>query len=278
MGTFHWQARGRDGNETEGELVAPSRQQALRELQERGLLVTALSLSLQPASAEPPPPLPRRTPDLTARLARERGRRPHRGRALAIAAGLAAAALAVGSMAPVTGYHCERDPAGVPACTVQQRPLGLYAWRQARLAGVTAVDDEEGSIPAYAGNGRTVAGFRTRLVVRDTAGRALALTGWDEPAAERGDVVGDTEAEVRHKLIDFLADPAAVRVSGWRGHWVPLLLASALLALAASMLVLLVLSLFAAPTRALYTAAARRAEEADRAAAAPPAAEGDGPG
>ena len=273
MPLFHWQGRDGDGRQLEGDLEAPQMDDVVALLRDRGVIATSVTASTATVPAGDLPPVAARVPrSLAERLARERAAgRPHRLRGLLVAAFFLAVALGVGAISPITTYRCERTAGGVD-CRVRQRPLGLFALREQRLAGVTAVDYENQTVPRRDKFGQTLEGFRSRLVLRDGQGRSIPLTGWDEPTGSKADDIGQTEAEMRSALAGFLADSQPASISGWRGHSAPLPIAAVLLLLGLLMLTLFVLSLFAKPTERIYAAVGRLAAAADARAAAAAAA------
>jgi hypothetical protein len=267
---FHWQGRDGDGRLLEGDLEAPQKDDVVARLRDGGVVATAVTASTATVpGGDLPPVAPRAPRGLAERLARERATgRPHRLRGLLIAAFFLAVALGVGAMGPVTAYRCERTAGGSVDCRVRQRPLGLFALREQRLAGVTAVDDENQTVARRDKFGQTLEGFRSRLVLRDSQGHSIPLTGWDEPSGSKADDIGQTEAEMRSALAGFLADSQPASITGWRGHSAPLPIAAVLLLLGLLMLALFVLSLFAKPTERIYAAVGRLAAAADARAAA----------
>lgn len=208
---------------------------------------------------------------LEARLARERAAgRPRRLRGLLVALFFAAAAFGSGAIAPVTTWRCERAVGGAVTCVVRQRSLGLLTLREQRLAGVTAVGDEEQLVDVYSG-GTTLQAPPHRMVVRDAGGRSVPLTRWDESSStgEVEGVVGSaTPSELRVALLDLLHGDGPALVAGWRAPLAPLPIGGVLLLLAVVMLGLAALSLSPRATEGVYAAAGRLAAAADARAAA----------
>lgn len=263
---FRWKGRTQDGLDLSGEIAAASREEALELLRTRGLMVSTIGggSTLQPTSADLPPAQRPPVRELAPLLARERAtgrRRPFL--ALLVAAGLALAGIGVGAMGPIVTYRCERDGGGRVSCTIARRPLGLFAWREQRLGDVTSVGYEQKSTTTRPTAGRFYQAFVDRLVLRDAHGRSVPLEPYDDSSGPKSDEIGTTEHEMEVALSNFLREPEASSVSGWRGHSVSLVVGGVPLFLAVVAVALTVLSSFGGVRRWVYDRAAVLAKQAD---------------
>jgi hypothetical protein len=210
---------------------------------------------------EPPPR------SLAEQLARDRAtQRPQRVKGLLIALAFAVAGIGVGIVGPVNAYRCTKEAAGTGRCVVERRPFGLFAMKRETLAGVVKADTETQDRPVRTGS-VTLMGFVTRLSLFDAAGHTLGLTRWDETLDHRSnpksDAIHGDEDSIRRSINDFLADPGSREASGWWAHSVPLIVGGVPIGIALFMLVLFVLSLFKAPTDAIYALTGLLAKWAD---------------
>jgi hypothetical protein len=218
-----------------------------------------------PAPIDPrfsPPAVP--AEGLAGRLARERASQPpRRFRAILIAAAFILAAFALGLMAPITTYRCERVDGETVNCSLTERDLGVLTTREQKLSGVNFVGYETRWI---AGRDRGV-DTRTasmRLLLRNRSGASISPTRWDGDGGGRNGI-GASTSSIESAIANLLRGGIAGPVSMWQGQWLPLLLSALLLLLGLLMLALTILSLFKGPTDSVYAMVGGLAATADAA-------------
>ena len=249
MPGYHWKGTTAQGFKTEGDLDASSKEGAIEQL--RGWRIT-VSKIVETSAGGPIDTRPR-----------ERSSRPQgftRFKSLFIAAMFAAAAAAVGVIAPITVWTCERA-GGTVACSIAERDLGVIELRGWHLADVRAVNLETESVTSSDRDRRTR--LQKRLVFLDAKGGSIRSFGWDQSRPRewfRQPRVASTDI-MFEEFQRFLADDTATRHSTWGVFWVPLILVGALLLLSLLSLALTVASLFVRPewARALVDEHASRA-------------------
>lgn len=135
MAKFRWKGRSRDGHEVTGELVAGSKEDIIRQLRERGVMVSSIT---EFGDGEPS------DPDVA--YGRVHGgprvpQQPQRFKGFLIALAFIAAAAAIGYFAPAVTYRCSRD-AGRVDCTVTESIYFVYPLRTQSLNASSSMPSE----------------------------------------------------------------------------------------------------------------------------------------
>jgi hypothetical protein len=226
---YHWKGATAQGFKIEGDLEASSEPAALAQLRGQRITVSAI---VETAAGGPIDTRPR-----------ERARKARgftRFKSLSIAAMFAAAAMAVGYMAPLTVWSCERA-GGTVACSIVERHLGVIERRRQQLSDVQSIGLETKVVNTNDSFIRTR--LQKRIVFQDAKGGSIRSSRWDEsrprewflrPPMASNDVMFE-------EFERFLGDDTAARLSTWGAFFVPLILVGVLLLLS-----LLTLSITAA--------------------------------
>jgi hypothetical protein len=245
---YHWKGVTAQGFKIEGDLEANSKEAALEQLRRQKITIREI---VETSAGGPIDTRPR-----------ERGSKPQgftRFKSLFIAAMFAAAAVAVGAIAPITVWTCERA-AGTVTCSIAERDLGLIEMRGQRLVDVQSVDLETKVVTTDDRIARTR--LQKRIVFLDAKGGSIRSFGWDQERPRewfRSPRVASTSV-MFEEFQRFFADDAATRQSTWGAFFVPLILVGVLLLLSLLTLSITVASLFVRPewARAQVEELARR--------------------
>jgi hypothetical protein len=255
MPRFHWKGRSADGRTVEGESDAASKDDVVTRLRAQRIMVTTVTAAGGGEPVDPAAPAPAPPPEgLVDRMARARASQPPRRlRGLLIAAAFVGAALAVGLMAPITTYRCERVDGETVNCSLTERDLGVLTTREQRLTGVNYVGYETRWIPGRDEHGVDTRRASMRLLLRNGSGASVSPTHWDWDGGGRNGI-GDSTSSIESAIANLVRGGITGPVSMWQGQWLPLLLSALLLILGVLMLGVTILSLFAGPADAVYAA------------------------
>jgi hypothetical protein len=249
---YHWKGKTAQGFKIEGDLEANSKESALEQLRRQPLTISEI---LETSAGGPTDTRPRE----------ERGSEPQgftRFKSLFMAAMFAAAAVAVGFIAPITVWTCERA-GGTVACSIAERNLGLIELRGQHLANVTSVDLETQLVKPT--SGFAAPGFQRRLVFLDAKGGSIRSFGWDQsrPREWFQSSRAESTSAMFEEFQRFFADGTATRQSTWGAFFVPLILVGVFLLLSLLTLSITALSMFIRPewARAQVEELAKRGRE-----------------
>jgi hypothetical protein len=257
MPTFRWKGRGPDGHAIQGELEARNKEEVLTRLRATRIMVS--EIEERGSGGEPEDPdrvLPRGPAPI-------QDKRPRPLRGLLIAFLFVLGAAAVGWMAPITTYECERETGGRAVCTIDERILGVYSLSRQSLAGVTAIERESRySSTTSTTKGRTMKQdiIKQRLVLSDGTGQSIRPVRFQQEGGE----LGTSTAEIEQSLSTFLVGTAPGRVAQWQGPWVPLLIVAILLLIAILMIGVSILGMFAGSTKWVQDRTAALAAELEQ--------------
>jgi hypothetical protein len=235
MPGYHWKGKTAQGLTIEGDLEANSKEAALEQLRRQKITISEI---VETSAGGPIDTRPR-----------ERGSAPQgftRFKSLFIAALFFAAALAVGYIAPITVWTCERA-GGTVTCSITERDLGLIELRAQRLADVRSVDLETQVVKIDGSSART--GLQRRIVFLDAKGGSIRSSAWDHNRPRewfRRPRVASASV-MFEEFQRFLADGTATRHSTWGVFPVPLILVGVLLLLSLLTLAITVVSMFIRP-------------------------------
>lgn len=234
MPGYRWKGRTAQGHKTEGDLVANSKEGAIEQLRSLQITVTKIvetsaggTIDTRPREPKPP--------------------RFTRFKSLSIAAMFAAAALAVGYVAPITVWTCDRA-GGAVACSVAERNLGLIELRASRLADVRSVSLETQMASTPDRFNRR--GVQSRIVFLDAKGGSIRSLGWDQSRPREWFQSGRPVGSIGVIFVEFerfIADDTKTHHSTWGAFFVPLILVGVLLLLSLLMLLITGASLFVRP-------------------------------
>lgn len=267
MPSFRWKGRTTHGQEMQGETTGPSKEQVVSQLRARGVMVTSVteqagsgSSDLEVARSVAP-----RSQSVSEILEKGRAQSPRRFRALLIAGAFFAAAFAVGFMAPIVVYRCERNADGSSACTLSERDLGILLLREQALNEVAAVAVESRSEVTSTRTGSDEVTSFSRLVLSNRRGMSIRPSTWDQSGGRAGlrQAIGASTDAMRADIERFLESPAPGSITRWQGQWTPLLVAAAPFLIGLLMLALVLLSFSRRVTEATYTSVGRLAAVAD---------------
>jgi hypothetical protein len=251
MPGYHWKGTAAQGFKLEGDLDASSKEGAIEQLRRRQITVSQI---VETSAGGPIDTRPR-----------ERASKPQgftRFKSLFVAAMFAAAAAAVGYIAPITFWTCERAD-GAVACSIAERDLGFIELRGWHLADVKSVDVETQMVTSSDRDRRTRP--QKRIVFQDAKGGSIRSFGWDQTRPRewfQRPPVASTDV-MFEEFQRFLGDQTSPRQSTWGVFWVPLILVGALLLLSLLTLSMTVASLFVRPewAQALVAEHASRASK-----------------
>ncbi len=264
MATYHWRGRGPGGHEVEGDMAAPSKDEALQRLRAERVLVTDVVLrSAAPAALESAATQASEPGEAASRplqeIVRQGARQPsHPIRGLLVSAVFVLAALLIGAMAPVVVCDCAPESDGRVACVITERDLGVVPLRRQSLTGVVSAEVEVRHSSEARGQSR-VSTTQSRLVLGDNLGNSVRPRTWEGSSA-----FGASVSTMRDAVEDLIRAPLPGRVSLWQGHWVPLLLSALCLLIAILMFVAAVLAMTLRSRRWVYDRVGALAAEADR--------------
>src|SRR6185436_9468765 len=139
MPTISWIGRTLQGQQVSGDLDAPSKEEAMKRLAQREIVVMSLD---ERATRGGEPADPDRAMARPAPQGSSTKEKPRPLRGLLFALVLVAAAFGVGVWAPVVSYDCERSSAGIVNCVVHESVWGVVSLRDQSIANVAAVESE----------------------------------------------------------------------------------------------------------------------------------------
>ena len=238
MPGYHWKGVTAQGVKIEGDINAASKEGALEQLRRQKITVREIVETSAGGVVDTRPPEPSARGGGAPRFTRFKS--------LFIAALFAAAAVAVGYMAPITVWTCSREPGGAVACSISESNLGLIELRSQRLADASSVSLETQTVPT---NDRSRTRIQERIVFQDAKGGSIRSTTWDQGRPRewfRGPRVRSTTV-MFEEFQRFFRDGTGQRQSTWGMFYVPLILVAVLLLLAFVSAALAVLSMFVRP-------------------------------
>jgi hypothetical protein len=232
---YHWKGTTAQGVKIEGDLDASSKEGAVEQLRRQQITVSKI---VETSAGGPIDTRPRERENKPPRFTRFKS--------LSIAAMFATAAAAVGYIAPITFWSCERA-GGTVACSISERDLGVIELRGWRLADVKSVELETQMVTSSDRDRRTR--LQKRIVFLDAKGGSIRSFGWDQsrprewfrrPRVASSDIMFE-------EFQRFLGDDTATRQSTWGVFWVPLILVGVLLLLSLLTVLMTAASLFVRP-------------------------------
>lgn len=216
MTRYTWEGRAGTGHAVRGELDAPSKDAALAQLKASGVLVRSLEAAA--GGAAQAPDAGGLSSDALAPL---RGTRPGqslRDKAfyLGVVALFTTLGLGTAYVAPVLRYDCARSEAGVVACDVERRVLGLVRLSTVRVDPLVSVRVETSTDQPRAGERRRPQTY-SQLVLEGPGG-----VGWE--SVNSSWPMGTDNHELREGIEDVVAGRSG-SYSAWQAEKLPLLVA-----------------------------------------------------
>jgi hypothetical protein len=232
---YHWKGATAQGFKIEGDLEANSPQAAREQLRGRQITISAIVETSAGGPIDTRPHDRDRTPPRFTRF-----------KSLFIAALFAAAAVAVGYLAPLTVWTCERT-GGTVACSIVERNFALIELNAQRLSGVQSIGLETQVVNTNDSFIRTR--LQKRIVFLDAKGGSIRSSTWDQSRPRewfRRPRIASTDMMIE-EFERFLGDDTAARHSAWGAYFVPLILVGVLLLLSLLTLSITAVSMFFRP-------------------------------